>query len=205
MLVLELDRHTASAGYCQVLDGCGRQQCVRPPSGGSHDIVLEHQVCGRDLRPQQLGAAGDRLGDVAAVVDDELEVQAGTRGAGLAIAGQAVLRALQVVTEGGVAGVQAGRDLLATDREIEIICVDEHRIAFELGQLERRGQALDDGVEKRLHQWVRRGHLTPPQLDRVRRPDVRQERGVSGDIRQHERGLVGSVVVHRSAMGGAIG
>ena len=108
---------------------------------------------------QQLGAAGDRLFHVAAVVDDELQVQArpgAARGAG---AGHPRLGLAHVLAEGGIAVPQASRHSGAADLQRLVLREGEDGVALQLGEHERWREATHDGVEQLRHQGIGRGCL----------------------------------------------
>ena len=88
--------------------------------------------------------AGHPLPDELAAVNDELDVEALHAAARLALAAVGLLDVAQPLAEGEIRLL----DRILQERPVDLVGerVDEGRVAFELGEAERRAQRLDQRV-----------------------------------------------------------
>ena len=128
--------------------------------------------------PEQLLSPGDLLADRGPVVDDELEVEVGDPGAGVALAGCR----LADVTAAPAKAEVAALDRVEEHRPVDLLGghEGERGVTLELGQPEVRPERRDDGADQ-----VRQDVLRVVQLD------IGEVARVAGDVGDQEAGRLG--------------
>ena len=127
-------------------DGGGCEQGVAVSAGLGGGRPLEEAVDEDDVGSGQLVATGDATADERPVMDEELEIEAGSQPARVAVAARGLVDAAEASTEGQVRRL----DRIEEQRPVGASVLDEQegRIAFELHQPERRFETTDDRLEK---------------------------------------------------------
>jgi hypothetical protein len=109
-------------------------------------MVLQEPVDEVDLGPKKLLVSRDRLRDVAAVVDDELQVQIVDPGASGAVARPLRPGGGQAGMKRGITRAQAVEDCVAG--WYRLVLDREDRVTFELGEAEQGADRSVDRVEE---------------------------------------------------------
>ena len=148
------------------------------------DVVLEHPVDDDHVGADQLVEAGHLLVADEAVVGDELQVEVGDPGAGVALARRRLADVAPAPPEAEVAAL----DRVEEDRAVDLLGrgVHERGVAFELGQPERRPQGRDDRRDEVADDVLGVIELDPAEVVRV-----------AGDVRDQEAGRVADGEHHR--------
>lgn len=155
------------------------------------DAVLEQAVDEDDIAADQLLATGHLVADDVTAMADELEVQVLHQAAGLAGARRGLPYGPQPAPEGEIGRFNHVLQLGTVDRSQRSL--EEHRVAFELGDPERRAQRLHNG-----RQQVRDDVVGVVELH------GREETRVAGDVGNQQAGGFG-LRLHRALLqeGGA--
>src|SRR6185503_7323318 len=128
-------------------DGLGEQR-VASTTDGADRVVLEKPMRHHDVRPAQLAAAGDLVNEVAAAVDDELQVEHVDPDARVAVARPLFTRPGELGLEPPIAAADAVEHLGALRRVTVESAEDEDRVALELGERVRRDERANDALEQ---------------------------------------------------------
>ncbi len=142
---------------------------------GLADLVLEQAVDQDHVAAGEFFAARHPLPDELAVMNDELDVEALHAAAGLTLAAVGLLDVAEPPAEGEIRSLGG----ILEKRPVDLVGqrIDERRVAFELGEAERRPERPDQRI-----------HDVGDDVLRVVEFDAGHEVGIAGNVGDDETG-----------------